>query len=147
MSFPWGRARTLLPTFALGLMACSTQDCDNFNRGLQEFFIFVLVLLILGFIVQVTSLVVLIVCIVKLQSHAPSRGWGVAALVTGILLEGGMLFSLLAPSPLTIFWLAFGMVMIYVGVRHLQLAKLEPQFPVPEILPPRPPPPPGPPAP
>jgi hypothetical protein len=86
----------------------------------------------------VTFLVILIVGIVKLAKKTPSIGWGIAALVSGALIEVPMLATLVVhPSPLHIFSLLGG-ALLYVGVRNVQLAKSPPaSLPVPEILPPR----------
>jgi hypothetical protein len=124
------RARTFLAACSLGLMACSAQECEAFHDSLRDFFIFVLLLLLLAFVVQVASLVILVVGIVKLVNGTPSTRWGIAAIVSGVVVEIPMLAMLAQPNPLHLLTL-FGVALLYVGIRNVQQARPSAMLPPP----------------
>jgi hypothetical protein len=118
----WSAYRVLAAS-ALVLTSSAADDCAAGKELARDFMLLLIVALVIGAVFQVASLITLVVCIVKLARTTPSAGWGATALAMGLLVEMPTLIVLLNGATALQILHAYGLSLVYVGVRNLQLAK------------------------
>lgn len=116
-------ARALLGALAFSL-ACDGRDCSRSAGDFLDNLVRLAVVFAVLAVAQVVVFVLFIVGFVKLAKDEPSMGWGITALVAGVLFEVALLLVMLRFGGANL-WAGnlFNLPILYVGVRHLQLAR------------------------